>query len=56
MHPKINIFHVLALKIVKWTLLNLIRQGLSKNSKNASKFQYSCQFWFYLFFIEKMIE
>ncbi len=49
----INIVHTLALKIVKWSLLNLKWQGLSKN---APKFQYSFQFQFYLVFVEKMIQ
>ncbi len=36
-HSKINIFRTLALKIVKWTLLNLTHWGLSKNTKNSPK-------------------
>jgi hypothetical protein len=35
--PKINIFRTLALKIVKWTLLNLTHRGLSKNNTNSPK-------------------
>jgi hypothetical protein len=35
--PKINIFRTLALKIVKWTLLNLTHRGLSKNTTNSPK-------------------
>jgi len=33
-------------------LLNLTHQAISNNTKNAPKFQ----FWFYLIFIEKMIQ
>ncbi len=51
-----NIFHTLALKIVKQTLLNLTRQGLSNNTKNTLKSQYSFQFRFYLIFVEKMVQ
>jgi hypothetical protein len=49
-------FHTLALEIVKQTLLNLTCQGLSNNTKNTSKFQYSFQFWFDLIIIEKMVQ
>jgi hypothetical protein len=38
-HSKINIFHTLVLKIVKWTLLNLTCWGLSNNIMNTPKFQ-----------------
>jgi len=54
-HSKINVFHTLALTIVKLNsiLLNLTHRGLSKNTKNALKFQYSFQWQFDLVFIEK---
>jgi hypothetical protein len=45
-HSKINIFHTLALKIMKQTLLNTIHQGFSNNTKNTSKFQCSFSFHF----------
>jgi hypothetical protein len=36
--------------------LNLTHQKLSNNTHNTPKFQYNFQFWFYLIFIEKMIQ
>lgn len=54
---KINIFHTLALKIVKYTLLNLTCQRLSKNTKNARKFSIKFSVLvFYLIFIQKTIK
>jgi hypothetical protein len=50
---QINIFHTLALKIVKQTLLNLTYWELSNNTMNALKFQYSFQFGFHLILIKK---
>jgi hypothetical protein len=52
---KSNIFQTLALKIVKWILLNLTCLGLFKNKENP---QIPIQFFsldFYLIFIEKLI-
>jgi hypothetical protein len=39
-HTKINIFHTLALKIMKQNLVNLSCQELSNSMTNAPKFQY----------------
>ncbi len=55
-HSDINILHILALKIVKHNFLNLTHWGLSNNTKSVPKFHYSFQFWFYLIFIEKMVQ
>jgi len=41
----INSFHTIALKFVKYILLNLAHQELSKNAKNVPKFQY----YFFIF-------
>jgi hypothetical protein len=52
-HQKfINIVHILCLKITKSTLLNQTRWGFSNNTKNAPKFQYSFQFWFWHIWIQ----
>ncbi len=42
-----NIFHILSFKITKSTLLNQTWWGLSNNIKNAPKFQYNFQSWFF---------
>jgi hypothetical protein len=42
-----NIVHILGFKITKSTLLNQTWWGLSNNTKNAPKFQYSFQSWFF---------
>jgi hypothetical protein len=53
---KISIFHNLALKIVKWTILNLTCWGLSNNDKNICKFQCNFQFPFYFFSLKKWFD
>jgi hypothetical protein len=55
-HSKINIFHIFSCENCKRTPLNLTRQVLSNNTKSTSEFQYNFQFWFYLVFIEKMVQ
>jgi hypothetical protein len=56
-HQKFNnIVHILGLKITKSILLNQTWQGLSNNTKNAPKFQYSFQSWFFKKFNEKMVQ
>jgi hypothetical protein len=56
-HQKINnIVHILDLKNTKSTLLNQTWWGLSNNAKNAPKFQYSLQFFFFKKFNEKMVQ
>jgi hypothetical protein len=56
-HQKFNnIVHILGLKITKSTLLNQTWWGLSNNTKNAPKFQYSFQSWFFKKFTEKMVQ
>jgi hypothetical protein len=56
-HQKFNnIVHILNLKITKSTLLNQTWWGLSNNTKNAPKFQYSFQFWFFEKFNEKIVQ
>jgi hypothetical protein len=53
-HSKINIFHTLALKIVKETLLNLtLPRAFPNNTKDTPKLQWRFCFQFYLIFIEK---
>jgi hypothetical protein len=51
-----NIVHILDLKITKSTLLNQTWWGLSNNTKNTPKFQYSFQFWFFKKFNEKLVQ
>ncbi len=47
-HQKFNnIVHILGLKIAKSTSLNETWWRLSKNTKEAPKFQYSSQSWFF---------
>jgi hypothetical protein len=41
---------------MKSTLLNQTWWGFSNNTKDAPKFEYNFQFWFYLFFNEKMAQ
>jgi hypothetical protein len=55
-HSKINIFHTLPLKIVKYTLINLASGGLSNNTKNT-RTQIPIKFSVFDFiFIEKIIQ
>jgi hypothetical protein len=55
-HQKFNnIVHILDFKITNSTLLNQIWWGLSNNTKNTPKFQYSFQFWFFKKINEKMV-
>jgi len=55
-HQIFNIVHILGLKITKSTLLNQTWWGLSNNTKNTPKFQYSFQFWFFKKFNEKLVQ
>jgi len=56
-HQKFNnIVHILGLKIMKSILLNQTWWGLSNNTKNAPKFQYSFQSWFLKKFNEKVVQ
>jgi hypothetical protein len=56
-HQKFNnIVHILGVKITKSTSLNQTWWRLSNNTKNAPKFQYSFQSWFFKTFNEKMVQ
>ncbi len=56
-HQKINnIVHILGLKITKSTLLNQTWWGLSNNTNNAPKFQYSFQSWFFQKIQKKIVQ
>ncbi len=51
-----NIVHISGFKITKSALLNQTCWKLSNNTKNAPKFQYSFQSWFFKNFYEKMVQ
>jgi hypothetical protein len=56
-HQKFNnIVHILGLKIMKSTLLNQTWWGLSNNTNNTPKFQYSFQSRFFKKINEKMVQ
>ncbi len=52
----LNVFHILALKIVKFYFIKLDSLNIFQNTKNNPKFQCNFQLQFYLIFIEKLVQ